>query len=476
MSDSESSSSSSSSSSSASETDYEDMNEILSSIGLRKKYGRVFAKANVVDVEDAKDLTEKKLKSIGIDSSADRKKIMRAIEHATTSEDSESSSESESDDESDTEQLRLEKTLRINGLKRYCRTLKKNGFNSLQKLATLDERKLRKLGIDDSVDKRKFLKLAKKTAGLDKSVPVLKYLKRDPSLKKYADMIVKEGKVKTLRDAKRLSDRPLRKLGMKSPKHREKFMKLFAKVRADSEDDEMKAIARILTKAKLKEYVQAFVKFKVDTLEKAADLDSEELKLMGVDSLSERNKIMRAFRKSKSDSDDSESEESSDDGSESLDDEAEENEAIYKVLKTINFEKYTKNFTDRDIRSVRAAQELGHNELKDLGFNHIGQRDLIINAFQEADWKCIYCHEWNEFRKTCINCAKARRAVDADTTFAIDQKVKYIGKFRPTTRIKYGDKGEIHRVLADEHYMVKIKKSDRIIKIRLRQDELAACS
>ena len=472
MSDSESSSSSSSSS--ESETDYEDMNEILGSIGLKKKYGRMFAKAKVVDVEDAKDLSEKKLKSIGVVSSSDRKKIMRAIENATSSDDSDSSSDSGSDEDS-AELARLEKTLKANGLKKYFKVLRKGGFTDVSLLAKLDERKLKKLGVGSSEDKKKLLKLAKKSAALSKGSVVLKYLQRDTSLKRYSEIIVKEGKVTTLKQAQRLSDRQLRKLGMKSAKHREKFMKTFAKARNSSGEDESKLIARILTKAKLREHVKTFQKHDICTLERACELSSAELKEMGISTVTERHDVMKALKRGKKANSGSSSESSDDASNSGSDSDAElANEAIHKVLKQVKLEKYTSRFTTRDINSIRSAQALGHDELRDLGFDSSGQRDLIINAFQDADWKCIYCHEWNEFRSTCSNCTKKRRNVDTEAIYSLDQRVKYVGKFRPTTRIKHGDKGEIHRVLADEHYMVRIKKGERTIKIRLRQDELAA--
>lgn len=473
MSDSESSSSSSSSS--ESETDYEDMNEILSSIGLKKKYGRMFAKANVVDVEDAKDLSDKKLKSLGVLSSSDRKKIMRAIENATSSDDSDSSSDSESD-EGSAELDRLERTLRANGLKKYFKVLKKAGFASVDSLGKIDERRLKKLGVVSSEDKKKLLKLAKKSASLSRGSPVMKVLQREPSLKKYSDMVIKEAKITTLKQAQRLSDRQLRKIGIKSARHREKFIKTFAKASGSSGEDDSKLIARILSKAKLRQYVKTLEKHNIRTLERACELSSGELKEMGVNTVTERHSIMKALKrgekKANSGSSSDSSGESSD--SDSGSDSELANEAIRKVLKGVQMEKYTSRFTSRDINSIRSAQGLGHDELRDLGFDSSGQRDVIINAFQDADWKCIYCHEWNEFRATCSNCTKKRRNVDAEALYSLDQRVKYVGKFRPTTRIKHGDKGEIHRVLADEHYMVRIKKGDRTIKIRLRQDELAA--
>lgn len=238
-------------------------------------------------------------------------------------------------------------------------------------------------------------------------------------------------------------------------------------------------IAKILASAKLRQYVKTFEKHSIRTLERACELSSAELKEMGVNTVAERHSIMKALKRGErkaqeSSSESSGSSDSGDSDSDSDSDSELSNEAIHKVLKGVKFEKYTSRFTSRDINSIRSAQSLGHDELRDLGFETSGQRDVIMNAFQDADWKCIYCHEWNEFRSTCSNCTKKRRTVDAEALYSLDQRVKYVGKFRPTTRIKYGDKGEIHRVLADEHYMVRIKKGERTIKIRLRQDELAA--
>mmetsp|Transcript_16961 Transcript_16961/g.21692 ORF Transcript_16961/g.21692 Transcript_16961/m.21692 type:complete len:479 (+) Transcript_16961:374-1810(+) len=478
MSDSEYSSSSSSSSSSGS--DFEEMDDLLGRIGMKKKYSKLFSKADVIDIEDAKELTEKQLKKMGIGSSSDRKKIMRAIEEATSSDDSDGSSDSDSDSDSSDDEAsdseKLQRVLRSIGLKKYGKILKSNRISSLSKAQDLDDRKLKKFGISSSTDRKLLLKAFSKnpsrsnsSKGSDSDFDEIADLLDKAGLKKYAKA-VKNSKVRSLKDVTKLDDKALKRAGVDSEKTRSKIIKA---LQSDSKSTkkrtspltEKEMVVRILKDTKLKEFVKVFEKKGIDSLKKASALSPDNLRSMGITTLSQRSALISAFSNSydhlHGDTVSSSSEDEEDD--------------IKKALKRAKQQQYVSLFRKRDITSIRQAQDLKHPQLKDLGIDNAGIREVIMEAFAEADWKCTYCMGWNSHRKTCETCQKVKRAVNENAKFELQQAVKYIGKFRPTTRVKYGDKGRVHRVLPDDFYMVNVDHKDKKIKIRLAGNELKAC-
>lgn len=417
--------------------------DILRRIGLKKKYGKIFAKHKIEGLDEALELSDRRLKKLGVLSASHRKKIIEAISEEVDS-DSGSSFFSSSDDE---ELTPVEKLLQQNGLlkiKPLVRYLNKKNIEDIRDLKqlSLSDTKLKSLSISSSKQRTKILD----TLGAKSSRK-----KRNSGSGSGSGSSRSRGSNRS---------------------------------RSSSPVNEKKVIREILQGEGFEDAAQTLFRNKIKTIKAARDLTPEKLKQFGVDSLGARSAILSAFSNSPNAQEILKKHNllETQSGTSVTDSEADDENALYKALNRVHLGRLFDYFKKRGIAgdSIRTLQKLGHEELKDLGLDNRGQRDLILDAIAEADWKCVYCETWNEHRKACMVCRKAFRRQEGEEEkpkFEVDQKVKYVGKFRPTTRLKYGEKGKVNRVIGNQFYMVVFenRKDKKTVTIRLAQKELCAC-
>uniref|UniRef100_A0A6S8CXK1 SAM domain-containing protein n=1 Tax=Aplanochytrium stocchinoi TaxID=215587 RepID=A0A6S8CXK1_9STRA len=364
-SDSESSGSDSGSDSeSSSEDEEEKIKDALKDAGM-KKYIKAFEKAGIESVDD---VTDKKLKKMGIESSSDRKKIMKIM----SSLDESDSSSSDSSDEED----RVHAVLEEAGMKKYVKNFKKAKIDTMKAASKLDAKKLGKMGVDDKHAK-KIVK-AFSNSGEDGDEGLKTVLKK-AGLKQHVKTLQK-AKVADVEDGYKLDEKKLKKAGVDSSKDRAKIIKAFKAHKKENgeSDDEADTIRKLLIKASMKKYYPLFKKQNVDTVKKAKALQHKDLREMGIHLYRERRDIIEQFEKYNG-------EELSSAGSDSGTSDSGGVNMVHEVLRQQYMSRHIPDFDRMGITTLRQARKLTQTQLRSMGVALYLQRERLINAF--ADYR-----------------------------------------------------------------------------------------
>lgn len=299
-------------------------------------------------------------------------------ESGSSGSDSDSSSSgSDSDsDSSEDEEEKIADALKKAGMKKYAKAFSKAGIDTLRAAKKVDAKKLSKLGVESS-DKKKVLKAlsnldsdsdsssGSSSDSEDEEDRVLNVLKKSSELKKYVRNFEKAD-IDTMKAAKKLDDKKLKKMGIDSSAHRKKIIKEFEKAKGEVEDDE-KVIAKVMKGINMKKHMKALQKAKITDLGDAYKLDDKKLKKVGVESSADRKKIIKAFKSHKKEHGD----------------EDEEAEVVRKLLSKASMKKYYPLFKKKEIDTVEKAKALQHKDLREMGIHLYRERRDIIEEFEK---------------------------------------------------------------------------------------------
>ena len=373
-SDSDSSSSGSGSDSDSSEDEEEQILEALKKAGM-KKYAKAFSKAGIDTLRAAKKVDAKKLSKLGVESS-DKKKVLKALSNIESDSDSSSGSSSDSEDEED----RVLNVLKKNSeLKKYVRNFEKADIDTMKAAKKLDDKKLKKMGIDSSSHRKKIIKEFDKAKGeVEDDEKVIAKVMKGINMKKHMKALQK-GKVTDLGDAYKLDDKKLKKIGVESSADRKKIIKAFKahKKEHGDEDEEAEVVRKLLSKASMKKYYPLFKKKEIDSVEKAKALQHKDLREMGIHLYRERRDIIEEFEKYNG-----EDLPSTSSGSSSSGDGV---NMVHEVLRQQYMSRHIPDFDRMGITTLRQARKLTQTQLRSMGVALYLQRERLINAF--ADYR-----------------------------------------------------------------------------------------
>lgn len=370
-----SSSSGSDSDSDSSEDEEEKILEALKDAGV-KKYAKAFSKAGIDTIKAAKKVDSKKLAKMGIEGS-DKKKVLKAL--SAIDSDSGSSSEDSSSDSEDEEDRVLGVLKKHSELKKYVRNFEKADIDTMKAAKKLDDKKLKKMGIDSASHRKKIIKEFDKAKGeVEDDEKVIAKVMKGINMKKHMKALQK-GKVTDLGDAYKLDDKKLKKIGIDSSADRKKIVKAFKEHKKEhgDEDEEAEVVRKLLSKAGMKKYYPLFKKKEIDTVEKAKGLQHKDLREMGIHLYRERRDIIEEFEKYNG-----EDLPSTSSGSSSSGDGV---NMVHEVLRQQYMSRHIPDFDRMGITTLRQARKLTQTQLRSMGVALYLQRERLINAF--ADYR-----------------------------------------------------------------------------------------
>lgn len=303
-------------------------------------------------------------------------------DESSDSSDSETSSD-EDDFDSDSEQGHVVRILKDKGLKKYVSAFRK--IKTIKAAKQLDDKALRKLGIKSSSDRQSILHSFRLNKDLDSSSDSesssadeystedeeeeINQVLRQISLKKYIPNL-KRGKIDTLEKAYKLDEKKLRKLQISLPSQRRRILAALKRRKESKEPDENDEtkIARILRGIEMEKHQKILQRCKVFDMEAAYKLDVGKLKRGGLDSSSDRKKIIRAFKKYK------ETHEDDVDIGASV---------IQKLVYKAGMKKHYPSFKKKEIDTIAKAKKLEHKDLREMGINLYRERRDILDSFEK---------------------------------------------------------------------------------------------
>lgn len=314
---------------------------------------------------------------------------------ASGSDSYDSGYDSSGSESSEDEEEIIKGALKDANLKKYSKTLIKNGIDSISACEKLNDKKLSKIGVKDSKDRKKILKALKNLEegssdeydSDDEESQIHSILKAAGQKKAIKNF--KKHNIGSMKKAKKLDDSKLKKLGVADSKARKKILKALSggskksKDESESEsesdsDDEGETIRRLLARASMKKYYSLFKKKGVDTLQAAKNLQHKDLREMGIHLYRERRDILEQFEKYNG-------EELSSVSSGSGSDDEDNVNMVHEVLRQQYMSRHIPDFDRMGITTLRQARKLTQTQLRSMGVALYLQRERLINAF--ADYR-----------------------------------------------------------------------------------------
>lgn len=351
----------------SSEDESEIIKDALKEAGM-KKYFKSLQKGGVDSISKAEKLNDKKLTKLGVSSSSDRKKILKAMKNLDEG----------SSDESDDEEDQLHSILKKNGQKKAVKGFQKHNIATFKKARKLDDSKLKKLGVSDSKARKKILKAFSKGPSKgrsdsesddsdDESETVRRLLAR-ANMKKYMSLFKKKG-IDTLQAAKNLQHKDLREMGIHLYRERRDILEQFEKYNGEElssvssgsgeeEGDNVNMVHEVLRQQYMSRHIPDFDRMGITTLRQARKLTQTQLRSMGVALYLQRERLINAFA-----------------------DYRPKNKVIMKILVDCNLASHAREF--EKLIDVDDAKNLTHSDLRAMGINLYGQRERLMRAFME---------------------------------------------------------------------------------------------
>lgn len=363
----------------SSENEEEIIKDALKEAGMKKHF-KALLKAGIDSVSAAEKCSDKKLTKIGISSSSDRKKILKAFEEL------EEGSSDEDEEESEDEETQIHDILKKYGQKKAVKSFEKYNIGNFRKAKKLTDSKLKKLGIEDANARKKILKALTQEDGEESGSEsgsgsgsgsedddgddnIIKKLLARASMKKYYSLFKKKG-IETIEAAKNLQHKDLREMGIHLYRERRDILEQFEKYNGEElssvssgeedETDNVNMVHEVLRQQYMSRHIPDFDRMGITTLRQARKLTQTQLRSMGVALYLQRERLINAFA-----------------------DYRPKNKDIMKILIDCNLASHAREF--EKLIDVEEAKQLTHSDLRAMGINLYGQRERLMRAFME--WK-----------------------------------------------------------------------------------------
>lgn len=293
------------------------------------------------------------------------KKILSAMSDLGDSDSGSSDSSDSSDDEDSLEGV-LGKGFGKKGISKYKKAFKKAGVDSVKKASKLDDKKLKKMGVDDAKDRKKFLKQF--GGGDGGEAETIRRLLSKANMKKYYGLF-KNKKIDTLKKAKALQHKDLREMGIHLYRERRDIIEEIEKYNGeelpstssgsgDSDGGSVNMVHEVLRQQYMSRHIPDFDRMGIKELRQARKLTQTQLRSMGVSLYLQRERLINAFA-----------------------DYRPKNKAIMKILIDSNLASHAREF--EKLIDVEDAKNLTHSDLRAMGINLYGQRERLMRAFME---------------------------------------------------------------------------------------------